>query len=356
VSALLVLPPPFGYSLPSSALTYRGGWSETHARGCESAGTPTLLTRQLWPLHSVQCQQPLLAHCAHPGFSLQGFKSYLSLLDLEEFSPHYNVVVGRNGSGKSNLFAALQFVLSDEFGTLNPDQRQMLLHEGSGKEVFTAFVEIVFDNSDERMPIEGDEVTIRRTVGAKKDEYYLNGKHATKQDVANLLESAGFSRSNPYYIVQQGKIQELVTMSEEARLDLLKEVAGTRVYEERRAESVRIMDECAAKKEHIEDMLQNLAARLDELEQERAELQEFQKLDLTKRSLQYAIYEKDRERAQSKLVQIEQQRDEAALAVQAAEQEGSGVIEGDERLRQAVKAAQVLVAQLQQEREGQAVV
>ena len=55
----------------------------------------------------------------------QGFKSYLSLQDLEEFSPGYNLICGRNGSGKSNLFAALQFVLSDEFASLNPDQRQV---------------------------------------------------------------------------------------------------------------------------------------------------------------------------------------------------------------------------------------
>lgn len=27
-----------------------------------------------------------------------------------------------------------------------------------------------------------------------------------KGDVMNLLESAGFSRSNPYYIVKQGKV------------------------------------------------------------------------------------------------------------------------------------------------------
>ncbi len=28
----------------------------------------------------------------------------------------------------------------------------------------------------------------------------------SKTEVSNLLESAGFSRANPYYIVQQGKV------------------------------------------------------------------------------------------------------------------------------------------------------
>ena len=33
-------------------------------------------------------------------------------------------------------------------------------------------------------------------------------KRTSKTDVANLLESAGFSKSNPYYIVQQGKVRD----------------------------------------------------------------------------------------------------------------------------------------------------
>ena len=30
-----------------------------------------------------------------------------------------------------------------------------------------------------------------------------------KTEVVNLLESAGFSRANPYYVVQQGKVIRL---------------------------------------------------------------------------------------------------------------------------------------------------
>ena len=35
----------------------------------------------------------------------------------------------------------------------------------------------------------------------------------SKTDVMNLLESAGFSRSNPYYIVKQGKVVLAVVVS-----------------------------------------------------------------------------------------------------------------------------------------------
>lgn len=57
----------------------------------------------------------------------------------------------------------------------------------------------------------------------------------------NLLETAGFSRSNPYYIVPQGRVTSLTHAKDHERLQLLKEVAGTRVYEERRQESLKLM-------------------------------------------------------------------------------------------------------------------
>lgn len=63
------------------------------------------------------------------------------------------ISVGRNGSGKSNFFYAIQFVLSDEFSHLRPEQRQALLHEGTGPRVISAHVEIIFDNSDGRLPV-----------------------------------------------------------------------------------------------------------------------------------------------------------------------------------------------------------
>jgi structural maintenance of chromosome 3 (chondroitin sulfate proteoglycan 6) len=124
---------------------------------------------------------------------------------------------------------------------LRPEQRQALLHEGTGPRVISAYVEIIFDNTDNRLPIDKKEVSLRRVIGSKKDQYFLSKKMVTKADVVNLLESAGFSRSNPYYIVKQGKINQMATAPDSHRLKLLREVAGTRVYDERKAESETIM-------------------------------------------------------------------------------------------------------------------
>ncbi|XP_057473114.1 structural maintenance of chromosomes protein 3-like [Actinidia eriantha] len=243
---------------------------------------------------------------------IEGFKSYREQVATEPFSPKINCVVGANGSGKSNFFHAIRFVISDLFQNLRSEDRHALLHEGAGHQVLSAFVEIVFDNSDNRIPVDKEEVRLRRTIGLKKDEYFLDGKHITKTEVMNLLESAGFSRSNPYYVVQQGKIASLTLMKDSERLDLLKEIGGTRVYEERRRESLKIMQETGNKRRQIIQVVQYLDERLKELDEEKEELRKYQQLDKQRKSLEYTIYDKEIHDARQKLVEIEEARNKVS--------------------------------------------
>ncbi|KAF9220475.1 RecF/RecN/SMC protein [Gyrodon lividus] len=241
--------------------------------------------------------------------TIQGFKSYRDQTQIEPFSPRHNVVVGRNGSGKSNFFAAIRFVLSDAYTSMSREERQALLHEGvSVTTTLSAYVEIVFDNSDNRFPTGREEVIIRRTIGLKKDEYSLDKKSVSKADVMNLLESAGFSKSNPYYIVPQGRITALTNAKDHERLALLKEVAGTKVYEQRRTESLRIMAETDAKRGKINELLEYIESRLTELEEEKEELREFQDKDKERRCLEYALYQRELEEVGEALEEIDEER------------------------------------------------
>ncbi|CAI9270918.1 unnamed protein product [Lactuca saligna] len=239
---------------------------------------------------------------------IEGFKSYKEQVATDDFSPKVNCVVGANGSGKSNFFSAIRFVISDLFHNLRNEDKHAFLHEGAGHQVLSAFVEIVFDNSDNRIPVDKEEVHLRRTIGTKKDEYFLDGKHITKTEVMNLLESAGFSRSNPYYVVQQGKIASLTLMKDAERLDLLKEIGGTRVYEERRRESLKIMQETGNKRNQIIQVVQYLDERLRELDEEKAELKKYQQLDKQRKSLEYTIYDKELNDARKELVEVDEER------------------------------------------------
>lgn len=180
--------------------------------------------------------------------------------------------------------------------------------EGSGSAVMSAYVEIIFDNSDDRFPTGKPELVLRRTIGLKKDEYTLDRKNATKSDVMNLLESAGFSRSNPYYIVPQGRVTALTNMKDSERLILLKEVAGTQVYEARRAESLKIMNETNSKRTKIDELLDFINERLAELEEEKDELRNYQDRDRERRCLEYTIYSREQQEISGVLDSLEGQR------------------------------------------------
>ncbi|KAI3704217.1 hypothetical protein L1987_74433 [Smallanthus sonchifolius] len=238
---------------------------------------------------------------------IEGFKSYKEQVATEDFSPKVNCV------------------------------GMILFQEGAGHQVLSAFVEIVFDNSDNRIPVDKEEVRLRRTIGTKKDEYFLDGKHITvmtkkeihhcrKTEVMNLLESAGFSRSNPYYVVQQGKIASLTLMKDSERLDLLKEIGGTRVYEERRRESLKIMQETG--KNQIIQVVQYLDERLRELDEEKAELKKYQQLDKQRKSLEYTIYDKEVNDARRELAEVDEERN--AISEELIRKYNSSVEEEEE--------------------------
>jgi structural maintenance of chromosome 3 (chondroitin sulfate proteoglycan 6) len=176
----------------------------------------------------------------------------------------------------------------------------------------SAYVELVIDNSDGRLPVDRDEVRLRRAIGLKKDEFYLDKKHMSKAEIMNMLETAGFSRANPYYIVQQGKIMEMANMTDAKRLELLKEIGGTKVYEERRRDSLDVMRECEGKRRGIQDFLEQIDSRVAALDEEKEELQAFQKADRERRSLEYTILDREISGVKDKLVSVDKDRESAA--------------------------------------------
>ena len=126
----------------------------------------------------------------------------------------------------------------------------------------------------------------------------------------NLLQAAGFSESNPYYIVPQGRITALTNAQDFERLELLKEVAGTRVYEKHRAESLKILEETGTKQTKITELLSFIDERLAELAEEKEELQKFQALDRQKRACEFILFSREAAETSEALERVEQEEAE----------------------------------------------
>jgi structural maintenance of chromosome 3 (chondroitin sulfate proteoglycan 6) len=107
-------------------------------------------------------------------------------------------------------------------------------------------------------------------------------------------------------------------MKDHDRLNLLKDVAGTKVYETRRADSLRLMEETNKKKENIQDLLDYIAERLNELDEERKELKEYHEKDKERRCLEYALFYKELQDAIGTMEDLDTKKKEDASKVESA--------------------------------------
>eukprot|EP00659_Diplonema_papillatum_P002383 gene2383-3692_t len=187
-------------------------------------------------------------------------------------------------------------------------------------------VELHLDNSDGRLALDSDSntVVIQRMLGSKKDEYIVNQRSTSASEVHALLEAAGFSPSNPYNIVEQGRITAFATMRDEDRFELLKQIAGTKVctshgiemtelrnnneqvYEDRRLQSLQVLEQAERDMARIDSNIQNIDGRLNELGEEREEFKAHQQLERRHRCLQYCIHKKEADTAMAALKEAEE--------------------------------------------------
>eukprot|EP00892_Ulva_mutabilis_P006487 jgi/Ulvmu1/420/UM001_0427.1 len=273
---------------------------------------------------------------------VHGFKSYKDQARLEELSPQVNVVVGANGSGKSNFFHAIRFVIDSFDGNEGDSKayRQSLLHEGTGHSVHQAWVELVFDNKDRRLGSDSDTVHLRRTITLKEDKFRLDSKHISKREVQNVLEAAGFSRTNPYNIVQQGKIAQMAKLSDEERLNLLKEVGGASLYEAKRKESQQTLESQKAQVEEVDTTLKTIAERLEKLESERQELLEYQRLDRKKRAIEYCILDNDRTEVMQQINKVKESQERVQHAADCARENAENCADARNTLQEELQQRQ----------------
>lgn len=105
----------------------------------------------------------------------------------------------------------------------------------------------------------------------------------------------------------------LVLMKDTGRLDMLKDIAGISTYDERRSESLKMMEDTLEKQLKVSDSLKYIGTRLHELQHEKEELMQVHTLDKKRKTLEYAYYDKELKRARAELESIDAQRSVACV-------------------------------------------
>ncbi len=208
------------------------------------------------------------------------------------FHQGINVVVGKNGSGKSNLIRALELVLlCPKFSAV---ERRFLMHstngDGEGPAPTRATVQVVLDNADGRFPLPDGKVVIERHLGPiKVDSFFLQGTAVSREHLLSLMRSAGFSPENPYFFVRQGQICDLASATDAKRLAIVAELAGARSFGGRKASAERMLRESEKELEEIDETLEEYESELKDLEEDVELLGKYKSLERKKRALEYVL-------------------------------------------------------------------
>ncbi len=195
---------------------------------------------------------------------IHGFKSFVDKTEFE-FDRGVTCIVGPNGCGKSNVVDAIKWVLGEQSAkNLRGSQMQDVIFSGSGtrKAAGMAQVDLTFDNSDHKLSVDAEEVTIcRRLFRDGTSEYIVNGHDVRLRDIREMFMDTGVG-FDAYSIIEQGQIEALLQANPQERRILFDEAAGISKYRARVKEAVRKLERTDQNLLRVNDVLEELNRRL----------------------------------------------------------------------------------------------
>ncbi|HOW55466.1 MAG TPA: AAA family ATPase [Syntrophorhabdaceae bacterium] len=192
-----------------------------------------------------------------------GFKSFLNRT-VFQFGEGITSVVGPNGCGKSNIVDAIVWVLGER-GTKSlrvKDMGDVIFHGSNGKRPVN-IAEVTIDLTDGAQ----DLVVKRRIYRDGTNEYYINGKLVRLKDVQDAFLGTGLG-TNSYAIIEQGRIEALISMKPPERRIVIEEASGITRFEEKKRDAISRMEEVTLNLERVEDVYREVTASFEKARQE----------------------------------------------------------------------------------------
>ncbi len=245
---------------------------------------------------------------------LSGFKSFRKKTVLP-FLEGMTAIVGENGSGKSNLFDAVSFVMGRRSSQLRADRLEHLIFNGGERyePAETAEVALFLDNASgvfDRFFEPGakaPEVCLGRRITRKSSTYTFMGKSCARTTIDEVLEAARIDPDGQQ-LIAQGRITEIVRRTPLRRREILDEVSGIAAYDEKRDQAILELKEVKSKLNTHRMLLAERRRRLLGLQKERDAALAYQALGQEQDRLRRSIAHQRRERIVEKLRQAQTER------------------------------------------------
>jgi chromosome segregation protein len=213
------------------------------------------------------------------SLDLHGFKSFADKTHID-FHEGVTAIVGPNGCGKSNVVDAVRWALGETSAkALRGGEMADVIFNGTDKRKphSMAEVSLTFDNC-ETLGMEFNEVCItRRVFRDGKGEYEINGSGCRLKDINKLFMDTGVGRT-AYSIMEQGKIDMLLSAKPEDRRQVFEEAAGITKSKSEKKEALRKLEYTEANLLRVTDILAEMKRQIGSMQRQANKARRYQEL------------------------------------------------------------------------------
>src|SRR6266480_816778 len=259
------------------------------------------------------------------SLELFGFKSFA---DKTVFDFHEGVtaIVGPNGCGKSNVLDAVRWALGEQSAkSLRGNEMADVIFNGADtrKPVGFAEVSLTFTDCGEELGIEWHDVRVtRRVYRDGNSEYLLNKTPCRLRDIQSLFADTGIARA-AYSMMEQGKIDMILSSRPEDRRTVFEEAAGITKYKAQKREALRKLEATEANLLRIGDIIKEVKRQIGSLQRQAGKARRYQALhaDLQMLDTHYSrkqleVLETDLAHCQAEIARLGQSEDLARAKIE----------------------------------------
>ena len=196
-----------------------------------------------------------------------GFKSFADKTEVE-FCDGITALLGPNGCGKSNVVDAIKWVLGEQASKhLRAEKMEDVIFNGTEnrKALNVADVTLTIANDAGLLPLDMPEIEIkRRLYRSGESEYFINSQQARLKEVRELFWDTGVGKS-AYSVMEQGKIDQILSSRPDERRYLFEEAAGITRFKVRGAEAERNLAKTEENMRQVEMVLTEVKRSYDSL-------------------------------------------------------------------------------------------
>lgn len=191
---------------------------------------------------------------------IQGFKSFVDRTSLT-LPSRLTAIVGPNGSGKSNICDAVMWVLGEQSArALRGTTMEDVIFNGSARRrpLGLAEVSLTLESRGGHWSDTGGEVVLtRRVTRDGTSDYIVNGRKSRLKDIQDLLLGTGLG-VRAYAIIEQQKIDLILSAKPQDRRRLIEEAAGISKYKLRRQQAEVKLEETRANLLRLTDIVSEI--------------------------------------------------------------------------------------------------